>query len=228
MPARQCGSSSCAASTGVMPSVSRSVRPSAASVRSTRSPAGTSPPTTGRATPRPPATGRGWRATAGGSAGPGRTSPGPWPRPDASVTVHRGLTARATRSRLASMSARPKCEVVDGDAPRRRRRGRRPRFAGERAVDLGVDERPAVLGVERAQPRAVVHAGHQRRPSKPASTSSSVSSAAFSSRVWNGLSGVSRPGEKVIRFGVLTSSSPPGRRTRAHSAGTVPGPRGAR
>ena len=42
----------------------------------------------------------------------------------------------------------------------------------------------------------------------PASVSSSVSSAAFNSRVWNGLIGMSRPGEKVIRFGVETISRP--------------------
>ena len=53
---------------------------------------------------------------------------------------------------------------------------------------------------------------------KPPSTSSSVSSGALSSRVWNGLTGVSRPGENVILFGVDISSTPPGRSTRAHSA----------
>ena len=36
-------------------------------------------------------------------------------------------------------------------------------------------------------------------------------------RVWNGFSGVSRPGENVIRLGVDTISSPDGRSTRAHS-----------
>jgi hypothetical protein len=36
---------------------------------------------------------------------------------------------------------------------------------------------------------------------KPAVSSSSVSSRALSSRVWNGLIGVSRPGAKVIRLG---------------------------
>ena len=53
---------------------------------------------------------------------------------------------------------------------------------------------------------------------KPPPTSSSVSSGALSSRVWNGLTGVSRPGENVILFGVDISSTPPGRSTRAHSA----------
>src|ERR1700749_1560846 len=52
---------------------------------------------------------------------------------------------------------------------------------------------------------------------KPASTKSRVSSSAFSSRVWNGLIGVSRPGENVIRLGVETISSPDGRSTLAHS-----------
>ena len=53
--------------------------------------------------------------------------------------------------------------------------------------------------------------------SKPASQSSSRSSAALSSRVWNGLSGVSLPGVKVMRFGVEISSRPAGRSTRKHS-----------
>ncbi|CFR89819.1 Uncharacterised protein [Mycobacterium tuberculosis] len=51
----------------------------------------------------------------------------------------------------------------------------------------------------------------------PASINSEVSSSALSSRVWNGLIGVSRPGEKVIRLGVDTINSPEPRSTRAHS-----------
>lgn len=35
--------------------------------------------------------------------------------------------------------------------------------------------------------------------------------------MWNGLTGTSLPGVKVIRFGVEISSSPPGRSTRKHS-----------
>ena len=35
--------------------------------------------------------------------------------------------------------------------------------------------------------------------------------------MWNGLIGVSRPGEKVMRLGVETISNPAGRSTRAHS-----------
>ena len=53
--------------------------------------------------------------------------------------------------------------------------------------------------------------------SNPPSMSSSRNSAALSSRVWNGLTGVSLPGVKVIRFGVEISSDPPGRSTRKHS-----------
>ena len=60
---------------------------------------------------------------------------------------------------------------------------------------------------------------------KPASTSSSVSSSALSSRVWNGLIGVSRPGEKVIRLGVDTISKPDGTQhpgALGHELGLVP------
>lgn len=53
---------------------------------------------------------------------------------------------------------------------------------------------------------------------KPPSTSSSVSSAALSSRVWKGLIGVSLPGVNVTRLGVDISNVPPGRNTRRHSA----------
>ena len=71
--------------------------------------------------------------------------------------------------------------------------------------------------VELAQPRAWCSPSTSTS-ANPASRTRSASSRGDSSRVWNGLSGVSRPGLKVIRFGVDTSSSPPGRSTRRHSA----------
>ena len=52
---------------------------------------------------------------------------------------------------------------------------------------------------------------------KPAPVTNPASSPPASSRVWNGLSGESRPGENVSRFGVETRSAPPGRSTRKHS-----------
>ncbi len=70
-PDRQYGSSSCAVTTGVMPSVSRCDglrRPACAAPASA---AGRPPTTTGRAIPRRPATGRDGPATADGCAGRG-------------------------------------------------------------------------------------------------------------------------------------------------------------
>ncbi len=136
-----------------------------------------------------------------------------------------GRTAIATRSgcrRCSRSAASIEVEVVGGH---RRDVGEQivgPRRVGQRARDLGVDDRAAVSGVElgaaarRGRPRA------STRSEKPATVSSSVSSAALSSRVWNGLIGVSRPGEKVIRLGVDISSTPAGRSTRRHSATNCP------
>ena len=97
-----------------------------------------------------------------------------------------------------------------------------PRRVGQRARDLGVDDRSAVALVELDQPRGHGTPRASTSTEKPAPDSSSVSSAALSSRVWNGLIGVSRPGEKVIRLGVDISSTPPGRSTRKHSATNCP------
>ena len=83
-----------------------------------------------------------------------------------------------------------------------------PRRIGQRAGDLGVDDRTAVACVELGEPLAMKNPVASPSIEKPPSCSSSVSSAALSSRVWNGLIGVSRPGEKVIRFGVDINSTP--------------------
>ena len=53
-------------------------------------------------------------------------------------------------------------EVVDSDRGDVGAQFGRPRRVGEREVQLSVDDRPAVFGIQRAQPGAVVHAGHGR------------------------------------------------------------------
>ena len=97
-----------------------------------------------------------------------------------------------------------------------------PWCVGQCPRDLGVDDRSAVALVEFDEPRAMKDPVASTSIRKPADVKSSVSSAAFSSRVWNGLIGVSRPGEKVIRLGVDINSTPPGRSTRKHSATNCP------
>ena len=229
MPSRQYGSSSWAVTTGVMPRVSRSRRPSAASVRSTR--------ISGQVGRRPrlvePFLADGPAAVVGQPRQVGVQDQGEHARVGAPVRVGHGRTAIATRSQAvvdgSASVGLEQVEVVDGDRRDVGQQVVRPRRVGQRAVDLGVDDRAAVLGVELTQPWAVEARRSSARREAGSSTSSSVSSAALSSRVWNGLSGVSRPGEKVIRLGV---------RHQQHAAGpqhpastrrrTVPGPTGAR
>ena len=80
--------------------------------------------------------------------------------------VGHGRTAIATRSRLSSMSGfgppaamRSKSAVVTDATSASRSVG--PGCVGQRARDLGVDDRAAVARVELDQPRAVKHAQHR-------------------------------------------------------------------
>ena len=110
--------------------------------------------------------------------------------------------------RSASASTRSKSSVVTAATSASSSSGQGASASGAR--DLGVDDRAAVPGVHLAQPRAVEHAAASTSTRSRRRRSSSVSSSALSSRVWNGLIGVSRPGEKVIRLGVDISSTPAG------------------
>ena len=86
-----------------------------------------------------------------------------------------------------------------------------------------------MLGVELGEARAVEDALASAPASKPAVSSNSVSSAALSSRVWNGLIGVSRPGEKVIRLGVdISKHADWTQHPQAFGDELWPGPTGAR
>ena len=110
-------------------------------------------------------------------------------------------------------------EVGRGDRRRRgpagrRRAGPAPSSPGRRRGRRAARRRRPAAG------RAAAPA--PGRPSRCPPTSR-ASSAASSSRLWNGL-----PGGKVRRFGVVTTSRPPGRSTRAHSRTNGPGPTGAR
>ena len=128
------------------------------------------------------------------------------------AVASRDRGATATRSRLASTGwsgpsgCRAKSAVVT--AATSRSSGRRPPPASTAAVWAAISDPPWAASSARSR-------GPWCRPStatstKPASTSSSASSAADSSRVWNGLSGVSRPGENVM---------PVGRREQQRAAG---------
>ena len=210
MPVRQYGSSSCAVTTGVMPRVTqvaavlvgqRAQHPHQRQVG--RRPRLVEPfladrPATVVCQPRQV----------------GVQDEGEHARDGVGRRLAHGRTAIATRSRLSSISrarrrraGRSRRCATDGDVGQQ---VGRPRRVGHGAGDLRVDDRAAVAGVElgearrRGRPRASPRRGSRRR------SSSSVSSAAFSSRVWNGLIGVSRPGEKVIRLGVDISSTPAG------------------
>ena len=83
-------------------------------------------------------------------------------------------------------------------------------------LDQGKAAGTAALAEGPSRPSSAPSRGPCRSPStwstSRCSPTSRASSPASSSRLWNGL-----PGGKVRRFGVVTTSRPPGRSTRAHS-----------
>ena len=126
------------------------------------------------------------------------------------------LTAEAGRGQHARGPAtrrrRARCSTIvevggrhrrDVAAQRRRPALGRRRRAGRRRTT----RRAGVAGRRAAGPAC---SPSTRSTANPHASAASTSSAAVNSSVWNGFSGASRPGEKVSRFGVVTSSSPPG------------------
>ena len=123
-----------------------------------------------------------------------------------------GRTAIATRSRLSSMSVsvastRSKSSVVTEATSASRSVG--PRCVGQRAGDLGVDDRAAVAGVELDQPRAVEHPQHR------------VDREARAGQQFGQLGGVELPGVERVDRGVAAGGEgdPVGRRHQQHPAG---------
>ena len=223
---RQYGSSSCAASTGVTPRVSTSRRPSSAS----RSQHASDGQVRGRPRLVEPLLADRPGAVVGEPGQVGVQHDGSRCRPAPGSDGGRSRPHRDQPAGRAPRRASPQVEVRGGEPSDEARELGVPRRRAEHRGDLGRDEAGAVRLLPRGDRVAVVqpvddHVGEPRRLQRSCSCSASNSS------TWNGFVGFSprpRPGENTGRLGVVTTTAPPGRSTRAQSRGTRAGPRGAR